>query len=259
MRNQNKLKSIALEASKKIISVKSNNEFFNKPYKHVVIDNFFPTSFALQISKSFPKLNDHEWEKSNDYGIEIKYRSKWESEFDVPANIIDAVRIFNSSIILKAISQTINIKKIIPDPYFTGGGLNLMGKNGLLDVHIDGNYHDATGLNRRVNIIYFISKQWKSDWGGEFEIYDNKGEKLIKKIPPLFNRLIIFDTHDKSFHGVPTKLNFPNEIFRKSLILYYYTKSKRPISQNSYKKPHSALWKSKGVKDKKGKINRGYF
>ena len=219
MRNQNKLKSIALEASKKIISVKSNNEFFNKPYKHVVIDNFFPTSFALQISKSFPKLNDHEWEKSNDDGIEIKYRSKWESEFDVPENIIDAVRIFNSSIILKAISQTINIKKIIPDPYFTGGGLNLMGKNGLLDVHIDGNYHDATGLNRRVNIIYFIS----------------------------------------SFHGVPTKLNFPNEIFRKSLILYYYTKSKRPISQNSYKKPHSALWKSKGVKDKKGKINRGYF
>ena len=44
--------------------------------------------------------------------------------------------------------EVLNIDKLIPDPYFTGGGLNATISGGLLDVHVDGNYHDATGLNR---------------------------------------------------------------------------------------------------------------
>ena len=55
------------------------------------------------------------------------------------------------------------IKKIIPDPYFTGGGLNVTTKGGLLDVHVDGNYHDATGLNRRLNAILYLNPNYKKD------------------------------------------------------------------------------------------------
>ena len=144
----------------------------------------------------------------------------------------------------------------MPDPYFSGGGLNITQRGGLLDVHIDGNFHDATGLNRRMNAILYLNPNWEESWGGYFGIYNNDGSKLIKKIEPIFNRLIVFDSHDFSFHGLPDQLNFPEGKNRKSIILYYYTKSPRLKNQTLIDKPHSALWVKKGPKDKKGNISR---
>jgi hypothetical protein len=46
----------------------------------------------------------------------------------------------NSPIFLNAMSVTMGITKIVPDPYFSGGGLNVTNRGGLLDVHVDGNY-----------------------------------------------------------------------------------------------------------------------
>jgi hypothetical protein len=60
--------------------------------------------------------------------------------------IVDAVRVLNSSLFLKSVSEIFDIPKLMPDPYFSGGGLNVTVSGGLLDVHVDGNYHDASGL-----------------------------------------------------------------------------------------------------------------
>lgn len=206
----------------------------------------------------FPKTNDKSWERSNLQNIEIKMRSKWNSEFDIPEHIISLVRIFNSSIILKALSLKFKIPKLMPDPYFTGGGLNITEKNGLLDVHVDGNYHDASGLNRRLNVLIYFNKGWKKSWGGEFGLYNKDGKKCLKKISPIFNRLIAFDTHDYSMHGLPNPINFPKNRPRKSLILYYYTKASRPKHLTKTQKPHSALWAKKKFKDKTGNFLRRY-
>jgi Rps23 Pro-64 3,4-dihydroxylase Tpa1-like proline 4-hydroxylase len=256
--HQNWLKEIAIQCSEKIINSKDNECFFQEPYKHIVIDNFFEKELATQILNNFPASEDSSWERMSDENIEIKQRTTWSSEFDIPEGIIDAVRIMNSSIFLNAMAKRLGIDKIIPDPYFTGGGLNETLRNGLLDVHVDGNYHDATGLNRRINAILYLNPEWKDGWGGEFGLYDTNGEHCLKKVAPLFNRIVIFDTHDFSFHGLPDPLNFPDGKSRKSLILYYYTKEPRPSNQISVTEPHSALWKKKGIKDKRGNSTRNF-
>ena len=94
--------------------------------------------------------------------------------------------------------------------------------------------------------------------GGEFGLYDETGDKLIKKIAPIHNRLVIFDTNDKSFHGLPDPLNFPEGHARRSIILYYYTKEERPSEQVTVNQPHSALWKKKGGLDKRGNKTRKF-
>ena len=258
MFNQNKLKIYSEHSNKKIQDSRKNNNYFTKPYKHLVIDNFFDQKLINQSLKNFPNAFDESWEFTNDKDIEIKYRSKWTSEFDIPEGIIDVVRIMNGADFLKSISEIFKIKKLIPDPYFTGGGLNVTKKGGLLDVHVDGNYHDATGLNRRLNALLFLYKNWIPKWGGEFGLYDSKGEMCLKKIEPIFNRLVVFDTHDTSWHGLPDPINFPDDNPRKSILLYYYTKEERSPDQIKIKRPHSALWKRRGEKDKKGKKTR-YF
>ena len=159
MFSQKKLKIYSDRANKKIKDSKKNINFFIQPYKHLVIDNFFDLKLINKCLKNFPNLNDNDWEFTNDKDIEIKYRSKWTSEFDIPEGIIDVVRIMNGADFLKTVSEIFNIKKLIPDPYFTGGGLNVTRNGGLLDVHVDGNYHDATGLNRRLNALLFLNKK----------------------------------------------------------------------------------------------------
>lgn len=258
MLSQKKLKNISDRAIKKIKKTKKNINYFIKPYKHLVIDNFFDHKLINECLKNFPSTSCKNWEFTNDKDIEIKYRSKWTSEFDIPEGVIEVVRILNGADFLKSISEVFKIKKLIPDPYFTGGGLNVTKKGGLLDVHVDGNYHDATGLNRRLNALLFLNKNWTPNWGGEFGLYDSKGKKCIKKIEPIFNRLVVFDTHDTSWHGLPDPINFPETNPRKSILLYYYTKEKRSLNQIKISKPHSALWKRRGGKDKKGNKNRKF-
>jgi len=255
--NQEDLKNLATLSVAKVISEDSN--FSELPFKHLYCDNFFSTEFANALLDSFPKLDNSDlWDSSNDPEIEVKMRSKWQSEFDIPDTIIDAIRVLNSSLFLKSVSEKFDIPKLMPDPYFTGGGLNVTVSGGLLEVRVDGNYHDASGLNRRINAILYLNPGWQEGWGGEFGLYDETGDNLIKKIAPIHNRLVIFDTNDKSFHGLPDPLNFPEGHARRSIILYYYTKDERPTNQVTVKQPHSALWKKKGVLDKRGNKTRDF-
>lgn len=257
--SQSYLKEAANECANKIVNAKTDVAFFESPYKHLVVDNFFPAELANGCLSNFPKLSDSSWEHANDSDIEIKYRSTWKSEFDIPDGICQAVRILNSAPLLEAMSKRFDIPKIVPDPYFTGGGLNVTKAGGLLDVHVDGNYHDATGLNRRLNALLYLNPNWEPSWGGEFGVYDEKGEVCLKKVAPLFNRLVIFDSHDKSYHGLPDPLTFPPDEERRSIILYYYTKEKRPGSQVVVDEPHSALWKKREFKDKQGNKTRKFY
>ena len=256
--SQTELKGIALGCAEKMIHAKQNEAYFDQPYRHLIIDDFFDKRLAELCLAKFPLLDDGSWEHANDADIEVKYRTKWMSEFDIPDGLVDAIRIMNSSIFLNAMAQRIGIHKVVPDPYFSGGGLNITTRGGLLDVHVDGNYHDATGLNRRLNAILYLNPDWQPAWGGEFGIYDKTGEVCLKKVPPLFNRLVVFDSHDYSFHGLPDPVTFPAGEPRRSIILYYYTKEPRPAEQVAVPDPHSALWKKREMHDKRGQKTRAF-
>ena len=258
MFKQKDLREISRYCESKIHAANKKKQFFNKPFKHAVIDNFLPNKVARLALESFPSISDFGWEHTNDEGIEVKSRSTWESEFDIPDGIVDIIRVLNSSILLKAMSDLLQIPKLMPDPYFTGGGLNMSQMGGHLDVHVDGNYHDASGLNRRVNLLVYLNPNWQKTWGGEFGVYSSDGSELVHSIEPIHNRCVIFDSHDKSFHGLPNPINFPKDDPRRSIILYYYTAEKRPTDQIEVDEPHSALWRSKGFVDKKGNKKRKY-
>lgn len=255
---QKDLKKIALKCAKKVETSERNKEYFSSPFKHIILDNFLPKDMAKHAMIAFPKTKSNQWNFTYDKDIEIKKRSNWESEFDIPEGIVEVIRILNSSIILNAMGERMKIKKLIPDPYFTGGGLNITERSGLLDVHIDGNYHDATSLNRRINLLIYLNPEWEKSWGGELGLYDSKGDNCLKKINPIFNRCVIFDSHDTSFHGLPSPINFPKNQLRKSIILYYYTFAPRPQHQVKVEEPHSALWKKRDLLDKKGKKKRKF-
>lgn len=259
MFTQNELKLSCDEVVHKLHIAASSENFSCLPFKHIVVDNILPHNLLDSVHTNFPKIDEVIWEKTADQDIEVKYRSKWKSEFDIPEGIVDVVRILNSAPFLHAMSEIFEIEKIVPDNYFTGGGLNVTTRGGLLDVHVDGNYHDATGLNRRLNALIYLNRGWQESWGGHFGLYDETGQTCLKKVAPLDNRLVIFDSHDKSFHGLPDPLNFPEGSERKSILLYYYTKEERPSEQVAVCDPHSALWVKRNLLDKRGNKTREFY
>tara|TARA_E500000178_G_C16912087_1_gene703147 strand:+ start:439 stop:1221 length:783 start_codon:yes stop_codon:yes gene_type:complete len=257
--NQEQLKLELDKCLKKILDAKLNGQFYIDPFKHIIVDNFFSQNIAEEALKSFEILDKKKWDSVNDVDIEIKMRSNWASEFDIPEKVLPCIRILNSAPFLNVMNELFNIKGLLMDPYFKGGGLNITPKNGLLDIHVDGNFHDKTGAHRRLNAIVYLNKNWEKSWKGELGLYDKKGIKLIKSIEPIFNRLIIFQTNDYSFHGLPEPINFPENENRKSIILYYYSLSSRGKDEVNVKAPHSALWVKKKYNDKNGYKTRKIY
>lgn len=213
------------------------------PFPHCYIDNFLDQKVFDSLSDEFSSETDPIWEVSNQIGIQVKLRSNWQTENDIRPTTQSVVHFLNSGAVMKALTKLTGIEKLISDPYYTGGGLNCTKRDGLLDVHADGNWHHAMGVHRRINVILYLNRVWDSNWGGALELWDQELSKCVKAIEPIGNRLVVFETHDLTFHGHPSPLLCPPEQSRKSLILYYYTASSRPSDQVIVERPHRALWR----------------
>jgi hypothetical protein len=102
------------------------------------------------------------------------------------------------------------------------------GRGGNLNPHLDYSIHPKIGLQRKINIIIYISSTLTEEHGGHLGLWESDSQKnslgnLITSIQPKFNRAVLFDTTQNSWHGMCTPLNQPEGIFRKSLAVYYLT------------------------------------
>ena len=219
------------------------------PFPHYYLDNFFDNEVLNELITEFPDIADPIWEASSQEGIQVKLRSNWQSEADIRPVTKSVVHFLNSGAVMKQLSRLTGIEKLISDPYYTGGGLNCTKRDGLLDVHADGNWHHAMGVHRRINVILYLNKDWNLNWGGALELWDDSLSECVKSIDPVGNRLVVFETHDRTFHGHPNPLNCPPDESRKSLILYYYTAAARPENQVVVEQPHRALWRKRQMKE----------
>lgn len=116
------------------------------------------------------------------------------------------------------------ISGLIPDPQLAGGGLHELRNTGFLNVHADFNYHPKLKLDRRINLLLYLNKDWEEDFGGELQLWDTGMNECAAKYLPLFNRCEIFNTTDNSFHGNPNPVNLSdNRRVQRSIAFYCYT------------------------------------
>lgn len=246
------------EAQSLSLKIQESAKKVNAHFPIYEVSDFLPLETFEIVKSNFPNKEDHLWETSKIGEVESKRRTTWSSIFDVPVELRNVVLYMNSSLFLKELSNYLKIPKLLSDPYFSGGGLNESFNGDYLDIHVDGNYHDASGLHRRANAILYLSDTWDSSWGGNFQVYSETGENFVSEVVPTPNKLVFFETSDISYHGFPEPINCPNEKSRRSLILYYYTKDSHNSSKIKESKPHSALWKKHGFTDKNYKKTRSY-
>jgi len=211
------------------------------PFSHIFYDNLFNSAYLNEVLKEFPHPKNQIWQTVQNREIQVKQRTNWQTEHDIPQYILGLVQILNSGRFLRALSTLTGINGLIPDPYYTGGGLNQILPGGELAVHVDGNWHDLMGIHRRLNVILFLNQNWHTNYKGQLEFWNQNLTQCEKAIDPLFNRLVIFKTTDFTYHGHPKPLECPDGMSRKSLILYYYT-STRPEQEIKSDEHHRAIF-----------------
>ena len=212
------------------------NKFHNnKPFEHLVIDNLFNPFVLDELLEDFN--TNQKWDVRNDDKIQVKTRSDWKELSDIPTNSLNFINTINSTNFMFMLSEIAGEKGLLPDPYIRAGGLNNMFNDNVLAQHIDGNKADELGLYRYLNVIIYLNKDWKPEYGGQLVLGD--GDNKIE-IEPIFNRTVIFKTNDKSLHGV-RRITCPENMSRKSLILYYYTVENK-FNSDKINDRHSAIF-----------------
>jgi hypothetical protein len=56
----------------------------------------------------------------------------------------------------------------------------------------DFNIHPEMKKLRCVNLILYLNKGWRDEWGGQLELWDKNMTHTFNKISPIFNRAVIF-------------------------------------------------------------------
>jgi len=224
----------------------------SQPFPHGVIDGVFSDEVLDKVISEFDSPEEvwHEFD--------TKYEKKFQQSDDkkLGTATISVIQYMNSGSFLSFLEEITGIDGLIPDPYLVGGGLHKIEKGGKLGIHVDFNWHAKMRVFRRVNVIVYLNRDWSEDYGGHLELWDESKSCSVEKILPIFNRMVIFNTTEKSYHGHPFPVNCPKDKSRKSLALYYYTANQ---SGEQSEQSHSTLFVDKNnrpveLKNKKESI-----
>jgi len=191
-----------------------------EPFPHAVFDDFFPEAALLEILREFPTPKAIPWMRFESPN-ERKLASTRETQLgDYTRHFIWEL---NSSVFISFLETLSGISKLVPDPHLGGGGLHQIERGGLLKIHADFNRHRGLDLDRRVNVLIYLNRDWREEYGGHLELWDREMKQCVKRLLPVFNRMVVFSSSDFSFHGHPDPLTCPKDCSRKSIAMYYYT------------------------------------
>ena len=205
-----------------------------KPYPHGCFESFVDPASLERVTEELRTLPEAEtFFNSPQEKLKTSY---------MPERLAPYTRslfyALNARPFLTFLEELTGIEGLIPDPYFAGGGIHVVANGGHLDIHADFNHHGKLNLERRINVLIYLNKDWREEWGGSFEVWNDDMSEKASSFVPLFNRMCCFNTGSTTWHGNPEPVANPKGEPRMSIAMYYYT-----ATWDETREPHSTLFK----------------
>lgn len=172
-------------------------EYASAAQPYFTIDNLLPEDLAQAIYQAFPQPGQMML-RSN-----IREKKFVTSQMDQCNRLVEeAVFAFQDPRLVQLTSDITGIRHLESDAQLYAGGISVMGQSHFLNPHLD-NSHDRKRERYRVlNLLYYVSPGWQTDFGGNLELWpDGPGGKPLM-IPSHFNRLVVMGTTTESWHSV---------------------------------------------------------
>ncbi|MBC8084820.1 MAG: 2OG-Fe(II) oxygenase [Hymenobacter sp.] len=199
-----------------------------RPFRYLTYDGFFRAELAERILAAYPPVTRGQWDGTTYINQLNKFAL---TQFGPEQQLLQQVFAeLNGPRFLSQLEQLTSITGLVGDEELFGGGLHQSVAGAFLDVHVDFNYHRTTKYHRRLNVIVYMNHDWQPDYNGYLELWDMTAKEQLEAIAPTFNRCVIFETNEVSFHGHPKRLATPEGVTRKSLATYYYSAT-RPATE----------------------------
>jgi hypothetical protein len=204
-----------------------------QPFRHIVIDDFLTPDYCAELLRQFPPFE--RGNARNEAG-ELGAKSTVEKIRGLGGAYVALDNLIQTREFLDLIGTITGIPDLRYDPWYFGGGTHENREGQDLDPHVDFNRHLVERWHRRLNLIVYLNHEWNDAWGGSLELHSDprSANDRIEVITPLFNRTVIFETTENSWHGF-SRISLPPDkksISRKSIALYFYT-DERPLEETA--------------------------
>src|SRR5262249_7594411 len=142
-----------------------------QPYPHAVFDDFLSAAAAAEIARVFPGPDDAvAWDHYAAPGLEGKLGRG--PKKPLPAPIRRAIHDLNSGPFVDFLEALTGIDHLLPDPHLAGGGIHLSRHGGHLGIHADFNWHEKLQAHRRLNLLIYLTPDWRPEHGGGLRPWD---------------------------------------------------------------------------------------
>lgn len=214
---------------------------YNEPFDYWIIDNLLDEEFARKLSSQFPDYNSKDWLF---YDNPLENKKSINDWVKFPAETYKFMSNLVSQEYVSSLSELTGNENLYADAGLHGGGWHIHGNGGKLNVHMDYSVHPKLNLVRKYNLIIYLSEDWQSEWGGNLEFWShddetNQPKEKVVTIENKFNRAVIFDASQNSWHGFYDKIQCPEGKVRKSIASYYLTNTyiETPIRRRALYSP----------------------
>ena len=192
-----------------------------KPFSYIAIDNFFNKDLLKEVSKNFPNIEDDRWFRFRDkIGNHKNIFESGMNAISKPENMPILCRSFlynlNSLEFCNILEKLTGIKEIQPDDHWHYTGLRINTPGGHQLIHSDALFHPHLKKRKILTCMIYLTENWKDHDQGCLEMWDDNMKECMTKIPPKFNRVVIFENTETSYHGVTQ-----NNHFRKAITMSY--------------------------------------
>jgi len=213
-----------LNESKEVLKKQFFLEHSIKVARHFALDNLLPTEIAEKIYVNFPKPS--QMRLLHSYGeLKLKY-----SYVKHASSLLQDLHFaIQDPKIIAMIEEITGIKNQVPDRSRLAGGISTLLKGHYINPHLDNSHDVDRKLYRTVNLLYYVSPNWKLENGGNYELWDESVKSCII-VPSFFNRLVVMETNRTSWHAVnPVVCDSP-----RCCIFNYFFSEKSPEGEEYF-------------------------
>jgi len=197
-------------------------EFPNaRPFPHFVSDDSSLAPLLRRAAAEFDSIPPERW---------VRYDSpdeRGKRAYNDLARMPPACRLCLDALLHDAVvdlaERVSGLEGLQADPSLYGAGLHVTEPGGFLGVHVDNELHPATGLVRRLNLIAYLTPDWRDEWGGELELWAPDLSQAVARIVPRFGREVLMECGPRTYHGHPRPLACPPDVTRKSFSVFFWS------------------------------------
>jgi hypothetical protein len=166
------------------------------PVRHVVLDDLLPTDVAEGLAEHFPGPDQLAARRS------LGVRKNAGGTLDRCHPLLRAtLHAFHEPAVVALLGSITGLPRLEVDPRMSATGVSIMKLHDFHRPHLDSCLGDDPQLFRALNVFLYVTPGWEAGDGGALELWD-RGVTAPRAVLPLFNRLVLMETHKDSWHSV---------------------------------------------------------